>query len=417
MIEAFPVPTLLGNVLVALAMGGLVGLERERREPRKYAGLRTLAILCAAGPLVVYIAELSSGSAIIAIYLGLAGAISLLVAYIRFVLPEAEFGLTTSVTVFVVALLGLLVGYGRLLVATGIAIVLVVILTEKERLHSYVAELSDQELRDSLTIGALIFILYPIVPETPVDPWGILVLRDVLLFTIFVLSIQFLSYALMRQYGGSRGIALTGVLAGGANSFATAGVLGRLASQSRQTVDPVAAALLLATAAMVVRNVAIAIILAVGLFPSLWRPALVMFALLVGTASLVWWRGDIVDDIDIDLGSPLSIPAAVKFSVAYIAILGSAVLAEALLGDLGLYLTAFAGGLVSSAAVAVTAATVFTDGTIPPEQAAGMVVIGIAASFATKIMVVEVGGAQLRRKAVIPLAVIGTLGVVVFVLT
>ena len=407
----------MGKVLIALAMGGPVGLERERREPRKYAGLRTMAILCAAGPLVVYIAGLAVGSAIIVIYLGFAGAIALLVANIRFALPEAEVGLTTSVTVFVVALLGLLVGYGRLREATTIAIVHVVILTEKERLHAYVEGLSEQELRDSLAIGALVFILYPIVPTAPVDPWGVLVLRDVLLFTIFVLSVQFLSYVLMRQYGGSRGIVLTGMLGGGSNSFATAGVLGRLASQSRETVDPVAAALLLATAAMVVRNVGIAIILAVGLFPSLWQPAVVMLTLLVGVAAFVWRHGDLDDTIEFDLDSPLSIPSAVQFSVAYAAILMSAVLLEPMFGHLGLYATAFAGGLISSAAVAVTAATVFTDGTVPPDQAAGMVILGIAASFTTKIVLVEFLSPQLRRQAVIPLALIGTAGVWVFLLT
>lgn len=404
-------------MLVALATGGLIGLERERRKSRKYAGLRTLAILCAAGPVVVYVARVAATPTIIAIYLGLAAAIALLIAYIRFVMPEANFGLTTSATVFLVALLGLLIGYGRIIESAGIAIVLAVILAEKERLHGYVAGVSDGELRDSLTLAALVFILYPIIPSTPVDPWEVVVPRGVLLFTILVLSIQFLSYVTMCRFGGSRGIVITGVLAGGANSFATAGVLGRLATQSRDAVDPAAAALLLATASMVLRNVGIALLLAVALFSALWQPALVMLGLLVGAAAIVWHRGDIAESIDVELDSPLSIPAAVKFSIAYVGILLSAVLAESMFGHVGLYATAFAGGLVSSAAVAVTAATVFADGTVGLDEAAGMVVIGITASFATKIVLVEVLGARMRRQAIIPMAVIGFLGLLVFVLT
>lgn len=420
MLEAFDVPPLLVQVLVAIAMGGLIGLERERRSTRKFAGLRTMALLCGAGPMVVSTAQGAEEPMLLplflATYLGLAVLLALAVAYIRFSLHGEDIGLTTSVTIFIVALLGILVGFERFFEATSIAIVTVILLSERDRLHGYVGRLTDQELQDSLKLGALVFILFPILPTEPIDPWEILVLRDVLLFVIFVLLIEFSSYVLMRQLGGSRGLALTGLLAGGANSLATAGVLARIANESEEALDAASFALLLATTSMIVRNVAIAVVLAVPLFWLLWQPTVAMVALTVGCAGLVWFYGDMYDDFGIDVDSPFSFTAAAKFAIAYVSILIASVGAESLFGDFGLYATAFAGGLVSSAAVSVTAATVFQDGTVAAEVGVGMVVLGIVASLTSKIVLVEWANGQMRKTAMLPMALVGVIGVAVFLL-
>lgn len=410
-----PVPDLLIRVLVAVATGGLIGLERERRPSRKFAGLRTLALLCGAGPIVVHVGQREGRPSIVAIYLGLAAGIALFIAYVRFSLTEGGVGFTTSVTVFLVALLGLLVGYGRFFESTSIAIVTAVILAEKERLHGYVGGVSDQELLDFLTLGALVFVLYPITPTDAVDPLGVVVPREVLLFAIFVLSIQFVSYVSMRRLGGSRGLAVTGLLAGGANSFAAVAVLARIANQSRDVIDSASVALLMAITSMIVRNAGIAVVLSFSLFWVLWQPIVAMVGLTTAITVLRWHRGEIYERFDFDFESPFSLTAAVKFSVVYVTILLVSTLAETFLGEFGLYATAFAGGLVSSTAVSVTAATVLNDGTVGVERAAGMVVLGITASLTSKIVLVEVLSGRLRSKAAVPMAIVGLVGLVVFV--
>ena len=416
--ELFEIPTLLVQVVVAIATGGLIGLERERLPARKYAGLRTLALLCGAGPVVVYVGQLDGSSAILGLFLGiylsLAAAVALSVVLIRFSLEEADIGFTTSVTVFLVGLLGVLIGYERYFESTSILIIAVLVLAERDRLHRYVDSLSDQELLDTLKLGALVFILYPILPSEPIDPYDAVVLQDVLLFVIFVLLIQFAAYLSMAQLGGSRGLAVTGLLAGGANSFAAAGVLARLAKQSREAVTAASFALLLATLTMILRNVGIAVALA---YPILWTvsaPAAVMVAVTLAAAGLVWWNGETHEEFDIDLDSPFSFRAAAKFSVAYIAILLVSVGGEEVAGNIGLYATAFAGGLISSAAVSVTAATVLSNGGVGAQAAAGMVLLGIAASLTSKIALVEWINDEMRSRAAVPMVLIGLAGLGTF---
>lgn len=412
-------PELLVGVAVALATGALIGLERERTPERKFAGIRTMALLCGAGPIVVEVARIETQSILVALYLVLAVGIALGIAAIRFALSGEDVGFTTSVTVFLVGLLGLLIGYGRFTESAAIAVATVLLLSERDRLHGYVDTLTDRELRDSLKLGALVFVLYPILPGEPIDPFGVLVLREVLVFAVFVLLIEFCSYLLMGTLGGSKGLALTGLLAGGANSFAAAGVLARLADRSREAVPAAAVALMLATLAMIVRNVGIAAVLAVGLVGALWRPALVLAGLTAAAALLLWTRNEGVEEFGIDVGSPFSFRSAAKFSTAYVAVLLVSVGAQELFGGAGLLATAFAGGLVSSAAVSVTAATVFNGGAVAAESAVAMVVLGIVASLTSKIVLVDWINDGMRREAVVPMAAVGAagLGTVVVLLT
>lgn len=412
--DVLAVPDLLVHVAIAIAIGGLIGLERERLD--KFAGVRTLALLSGTAPAVVELAERDGLSALVVVYLGLVGALALAIAYVRFELQSDEIGFTTSVTVFLVGVLGLLVGYGLVFEATSIAIVTAVLLTEKDRIQGSVDRLTDEELADSMKLGALVFILYPILPTEPVDPYGVVNLREVLVFAIFVLLIQFGAYVSMRQFGGSTGLQVTGLLAGSANSLATAGVLARMAKRSEQAVDAASSALLLATGSMIVRNAAIASVLAVSLAWVLWPAIAVMLVLTVGFAYLALSREGTDEAYDFDFESPFSFVAAGKFAAAYVGIVLASVLGEELFGELGLYATSFAGGLVSSAAVAVSAATVHSNGSVGAVPAAGMVLLAIVASLTAKVVLVEVTTAGMRRRATFPMIVVGLAGLLAYLL-
>lgn len=411
--EMLQIPLLLQQVSVAIAIGGLIGLEREK-EGDKFAGLRTLALLCGAAPVMVYYADASGYSWMVGIYLMLAAALALAIAYIRFMISGGDVGFTTSVVVFFVALLGVLVGYGLLLEATSIAILMVFLLAEKKTMLSYVDRLSYDEISDSMKLGALVFILYPILPTEPIDPLGAVNLREVLVFAVFVLMIEFSAYISMRQFGGSKGLAVTGTLAGGANSFATAGVLARMATQSRDALDSASSALLLATVSMIVRNIGLAAVIAVSILWVVWLPALVMVGLALVIAAMLWYQDDSRGDFDIDLDSPFSFASAAKFAAVYIAIKIMGVLSQEFFGEAGLYATAYAGGLVSSAAVAVTAGSLVSAGEVRVEAAAGMVLLGIFASLSSKIVLVEIINGEMRWKAVGPMGLIGIAGLAVY---
>ena len=415
-LPTFEVPTVLQYVVVAMAIGGLIGLEREigEQDSNKFAGLRTLALLCGSGPVMVYYADIVDYPLLVSLYLFLVIALALSIAYVRFSLTGGDVGFTTTVTVFLVGLLGVLVGYGRLFEAVSIGLITAFLLAEKEPMVRYIDNLTYQELTDSMKLAALVFILYPILPSEPIDPYGVVRLREVLLFAIFVLMIEFSAYVSMRQFGGSKGLQVTGLLAGMANSFATAAVMARMANQSRKAIDSASSGIMLSVISMVVRNVGLASVLAFGIFWVVWKPAVAMIVLAAGVAYFLFRTSETYEDLDVNIDSPFSFGAAAKFSLIYIVITVVSVVAQQQLGDVGLFATAYMGGLVSSAAVAVSAATMYNQGAATIEAAGGMVILGILASLTSKIVLVEIINGHMRRKAVLPMAIIGIVGLGVY---
>ena len=142
--EYFNIPIILQQVIIAVAIGGLIGLEREIGEAdssEKFAGLRTLALLCGAGPVMVYYTDLVEYPVLVSLYLALGVTLALGIGYVRFKLIGEEVGFTTSVTVFIVTLLGILVGYEQYFEAVSVGLITAFILAEKEMLTSYVDSL------------------------------------------------------------------------------------------------------------------------------------------------------------------------------------------------------------------------------------------------------------------------------------
>ncbi|MDY6770080.1 MAG: MgtC/SapB family protein, partial [Candidatus Nanohaloarchaea archaeon] len=172
-----PPVEMLQQVVLAFALGALVGLERERTPGEKYAGLRTLSLLCGAGPVAVFISSLSGSPLPVAIYLALGGVFSLLVLYIRVEMEQQELGLTTSSSVFLMALVGVLVGYAQYFSAVAVTLIGVFLLTEKHTFDRYMQMLDQDEISDAVGLGILALVLYPVLPQGAVDPYGVLFLR------------------------------------------------------------------------------------------------------------------------------------------------------------------------------------------------------------------------------------------------
>jgi uncharacterized membrane protein (DUF4010 family) len=126
--------------LVALAIGLLLGLQRERSHSRKLpAGSRSFALLSLAGAVAASFNEW-------AVLVGLVGVGALLVlAYFR--TSEEDPGTTTAIAALVAYLLGAL-AYTR----PAVAVVVAGLLVSKTRIHRFVREIvSDVEVEDAIS--------------------------------------------------------------------------------------------------------------------------------------------------------------------------------------------------------------------------------------------------------------------------
>jgi len=394
MIPEFPawpyVPT-LARLALAIAIGLLVGIERERRN--KGAGIRTFAfaaLLGAVGGLL--------GQAFALLALALLG---VLVALLNVETIRAGEGaeLTTSAALLVTAFAGVLAGLGHTFTPTVLAVATAALLAWKEPLAGFSHALTEAELRSAILLAVLAFVIYPILPTGSLDPWRLIQPRMAWVTVILIATLGFANYVLLKLYG-ARGLELTGFLGGLVNSTVT---VAELASRARasggQLVEAAFRGVLLATVAMLIRNVAILGLLAPRALLDAAAPLIVMLigaavaAFLYGKGAPMRRHRPTVEDPGHEsplpgMQSPFSLTSALRFGLIFLALQVAGTLAQRTLGHAGFYAVSVAGGLISSASATAAAANLVATGTLSPRVAGGGAILASLTSALVNLPIV-----------------------------
>ncbi len=209
--------------LVALLIGTLIGTERQRRlvedKVRGVAGLRTFILISLLGALCADLAgHYGPNFAIAAI-----STFTILVAagYASAVSSLGRIDFTAAVAAVVTFALGMLTSFpDSVPLAVALAIITTWVLATRTITHHYVEVLSETDLLDTLKMGIIALVIYPLLPEAPLGPWGVINLRQIWLFVIMVSLIGYVGYILIRILGAERGLSLTGILGGLVSSTA-----------------------------------------------------------------------------------------------------------------------------------------------------------------------------------------------------
>lgn len=398
-IASAPTDSDVVRLAVAIALGLFLGLEREWSQ--KAAGIRTFALTSVLGAIFVIVdrggaAGVESGTTVPV--LTAAGAVfTTVLAGVLMMsgLQDEEDGglhLTTGVSLLVAYGVGVLAGVGMLLPATVVAVASSLLLVFKRELHGLAWGLSRKELRSATEFAILAFVVYPLLPDgtvtvgtadisVPIEP------RVVWLMVVFVAAIGVVNYAVVRSYGG-RGIAFTGFFGGLASSTAVVGTMLDHVSQDPETRHYAVAAILLADAAMAVRNLLVALVFTsseeplVGVILPLG--ALIGASILFAYITADWSGGD----VGLDLETPFSLRNALGFGALFLLVVLAGGLAEVTLGRIGFYATAVVTGLVSSAGATTSAVVLYRGGSLSADGALVAIVLATAASVGVKAALV-----------------------------
>ena len=225
------------GLAVALGVGLLVGVERERRKGRgpgrEAAGLRTFTLVTLAGALAQ---QLAPGALVVAgaLAVGLLAALAYWRSVRRHDAP-VDPGLTTEVALLVSYLVG-----AQCVVSPAIGAacgaVLAGLLAARERMHRFATEwLTEVELRDALVLAAVALVIVPLAPTMPWPGFGGLAPRTAAWLVLLILIIQSAAHVARRLLGERHALAATGVLGGFVSSTATIATLGARARQADAT--------------------------------------------------------------------------------------------------------------------------------------------------------------------------------------
>lgn len=365
------------RIAVAAGLGLFLGLEREWSQ--KPAGVRTFSLLSILGAVFGTLGSeaLLAVGGLLVVAQGVALAV-------RGLSDDVSLSLTTAVSMLVAYGVGVLVANGAIVAGVTVAVLSSVILVLKRELHGFALGLSRTELRSVTEFAVLAFVVLPLLPpEYVLSAGGVSVTiepRIVWSMVVTVAAIGIANYAIVATYG-ARGLTVTGFVGGLASSTA---VVGSMIDHVKQGAPHqyAVAAILLADAAMALRNLGIALAF------TLDRPLTAVVLPLGGIVAVSVIAAIAITDRpsgpELELESPFSTRNALGFGAVFLAIVVIGSIAQASLGDTGLYVTAALAGLVSSAGVTTSAVVLYRTAAIPPETATIAILIATGASIGVK---------------------------------
>ncbi|MBG56674.1 MAG: hypothetical protein CMK46_00100 [Porticoccus sp.] len=393
--------TQLLPLLVALALGMLIGLQRgwhERDTPAggRIAGIRTFGLLALSGALAgMLTTPLGSG---IAIAMGLAVTLLLGLAHWLDSNNDHDYGITTVVAGVVTYLTGLLTILGDLSLAVAVAVITTIVLHFKQTLHQAMGHLSDSEMRGILQLALISAVLLPVLPNQSYGPWGALNAYEIWLMVVLIAGISLAAYFAMRLTGPNKGVLITSVLGGLASSTALTLSLARMNARVPMP-HLLSCGILLASAIMYPRILLEVAVINPALLPTLLPPMLAMTLGCVLGAFLLWRKSE--SSAAINTGKlatqPFQLIPALKFGILLAGILLIAHGIEEHMGEQGLWLVSIVAGLTDVDAITLTLARMAQDSIGTDTAVTGITLAAITNTLVKGGLALFAGHASLCR--------------------
>jgi len=260
------------RLVVALALGFLVGLEREstKIEHQKlvFGGVRTHPIISMYGFGCAWLYQIGVTFMLPAGLLSMTALAS--IAYVAKIRAE-RFGSTSEISALLTFVVGALALLVDIWIAMALGIVNAMLLSEKAKLESFVEKLDKVDFLAVLKFLLVTLIVLPVLPDqeftrfklNPSSIWKLVIL---------VSTIGFIGYALSKKFGSRVGLWLSGLLGGIVSSTAVTIATGRMAQKDAGQTVYARQASILAGSVMYLRILVIVAVVS---------PAML---------SLVWWK-------------------------------------------------------------------------------------------------------------------------------
>jgi uncharacterized membrane protein (DUF4010 family) len=403
-VEALP------QFLTSLAIGLLIGLERERN-PSAKAGLRTFALVAVFGTLAALLSDkLATPWMLVAGLIAVAGMI--VAAYINSPTEENDPGTTTVIALLLCYGLGAMIWFGLAKLAVMIAIGVTALLYFKPELRGISQRLQRRDLVAVLQFAVLTFIVLPILPNQDYGPYGAFNPHQAWLMVVLISGLSLTGYAALQIVGTRYGAPLLGLFGGLASSTATTLIYSKHGKSNLAMQNLAASVIVIASMVVLVRLFVVSSVLAYGSLPAL----IPLFAggLVAGliVALYNWRKMSRATELYIpETANPAELHTAVGFGLLYVVVLLFTAWMADVAGSQGLYAVAFASGLTDVDAIVLSSLRLLNLGQLSEQQAVIAIAIGFLSNLVFKFgMVVAIGGWALARQVAVGFAAI-SLGV------
>jgi uncharacterized membrane protein (DUF4010 family) len=375
----------------ALAVGVLVGLERERRSRAEkqpmFGGIRTFPLIALLGSLSG-LAVGSFGTLGLAVpFVCVCG--FLIGAYLR--LPrtpeQPALGLTSEFAAILVFFLGAvpfleaipLNFQERLVLSGACGAVVMAALALREPLHKIAEAVSSEDLFATVRFILLAVVLLPLLPDRTWDMFESLNPFKIGLVVVLIAAVSFVGYVAVRIMGERRGIGVTAVFGGIASSTAVTLSFAGKAKAQPELARASALAIVIACTIMLPRLGVMIAAMHAPLIEHVWPMFGATIAVgLLGSAVLYRIAGKRGETVMIrreetqthtKLNNPFSLQQAIKLGLAFAAIRFLAAAAYYYFHEAGFYVSALLAGLTDVDAITISATRMYAQEQISAQVA------------------------------------------------
>lgn len=374
--DFLPIPEIYFQLFLSLALGFLVGLQREWADTA-LAGVRTFSLVSLMGTMTAIISE-SAGSWLIGVSLVSLISLAMLKSYQQQKLhPEKEKSLVTEISLVVVFLVGMLVRMETPILAAALACIMAAILHVKIELHSMATKLTKEELRSIMQFLIISVVVLPLIPNETYGPQGAINPHNIWLMVVLIEGLGLLGYILNKFAGKRYGVVGGGLLGGLISSTATTLSYGKLAVKEMRPKFH-ALVLLIAWTTLYVR-----VFLEVRVITSKIEILLPLSLLLVSSVAVIilFFRRHSEEKKEFDIKSgPVDFKTAASFALIYSLILFGVAYFKENAKDEALWIIAFVAGLIDMDAITLSTARLVQKGVLEVDTGQGQIFLALFAN-------------------------------------
>lgn len=388
---------LLATFAKSLAIGALIGLERERHREAK-AGLRTFTLIALSGTLFAFLGQLMSAPWLVAV-IG-AGVCAMLIAAYANDRSISDPGTTTVIAAIVTYGLGATLWFGYSTLSVSLAIVTTALLYFRSELHGVSHQLTRRDYVSFLQFAIFAFVLLPVLPDREYGPYGALNPYRIGLLVVLISGVSLAGYVALRIFGERRGALLAGIFGGITSTTATTMAFARHARSDLSVAALAAHIILIANLVLYLRIGAFALFLA----PALLKILTPVFSggLIFGAGFMLWQRrhyeGVRKSPPHVDIKNPAELRMALGFAALFSTILFLVSWLSEAIGMIGVYAAAFLTGLTDLDAISLSTLRLLNAGKASANEAALAIVIAFGANLIFKFAIsLFAGSRQLAR--------------------
>ena len=394
---------LLPRFLTSVAIGLLIGLERERN-PSAKAGLRTFALVALFGTLMGMLAD-EQGTPWLVVAGLLAVGLTIIAAYLGDEpdKPDADPGTTTVIALLLSYALGVMIWLDMSKLAVMLAIGITALLYFKPELRGFSQRLTRSDLVAVLQFSVLTFIVLPILPDQSYGPYEAFNPHQAWLMVVLISGLSLAGYTALHMVGTRYGAPLLGFFGGLVSSTATTLIYARHSKTSPGMTRLAALVIVIASMVVLLRLLLVSSIVSYSILSGLIP--VVIGGLLAGFIVVFydWKRTGKDQELLVPATSnPAELHTAIGFGLLYVVVLlGSAWMTD-LAGSQGLYAVALVSGLTDVDAITLSSLRLFNLGQLSEQQTVTSIAIAFISNIAFKFgLVVFIGGRALARQIAI----------------